>query len=60
VPYNYVLTADLKHELWIIHHPDCPEVTKAREARAPLVTLLDCAKPVGESEGLVKHSCLPS
>lgn len=55
---DYVLILDVERELWVVHDPNCPVVTKARADGAPLATTFG-SKPVeGDEDGLVRHVCL--
>lgn len=56
---DYVCIPDVERELWIVHDPECLEVTKARAGGKPMLTMQNCAEPLtGDGEGLVRHACL--
>jgi hypothetical protein len=52
--HDYTLV--LEHDALVTAHaPDCPDVDRARVSGLPLLTMLDCAKPLGNAYR--KHSC---
>ena len=52
--YSYSIV--LCDDILVAHLPDCPDVEKARQAELPILTMLDCQKPIGRA--YKRHCCL--